>query len=90
MELVGRVLRAVPSGMSAMSSKARSARRLATLLSARSGVSVSVRYDRELRRYRVVWASGPDQAQMQTLAVTSVAAVPDFSVAELFWTRTPA
>ncbi|MBP2471261.1 hypothetical protein JOF53_000133 [Crossiella equi] len=73
-----------------MSSRARAARRLATLLSARAGVPVSVRYDRDLRRYRVVWASGPDQAQMQTLAVTSVASVPDFAVTDLFWTRTPA
>ncbi|SDM43534.1 hypothetical protein [Allokutzneria albata] len=69
------------------STRARSARRLASLLAVRTGVHVVVRYDRPLRRYRVVWTNGPDEARMRTVAMASATVVPDLDLGELLWHR---
>lgn len=70
-----------------MSKRARSARRLASLLTTKSGTDVGVHYNREVRRYRVVWTDGPDAAYMYGLAVSVADAVPELEVAELLWHR---
>ncbi|WP_344878774.1 hypothetical protein [Allokutzneria multivorans] len=70
-----------------MSTRARSARRLASLLAVRTGVHVVVRYDRLLRRYQVVWIDGPDEAQMRTVAMANATVVPDIDLGELLWHR---
>ncbi|WP_143261725.1 hypothetical protein [Allokutzneria sp. NRRL B-24872] len=70
-----------------MSTRARSARRLASLLAIRTGVHVVVRYDRPLRRYWVVWTDGPDEDQMRMVAMANAAVVPDLDLGELLWHR---
>jgi hypothetical protein len=70
-----------------MSKRARSARRLASLLTSKAGTYVRVYYDRQIRRYRVVWTNGPDAAQMFTLAIQSTHEVPELDVATLLWDR---
>ena len=70
-----------------MSKRARSARRLASLLTSKSGTYVRVYYDRQIRRYRVVWTNGPDAAQMFTYAVQAAGDVPELDVATLLWDR---
>lgn len=70
-----------------MSKRARSARRLASLLTSKSGTYVRVYYDRQIRRYRVVWTNGPDAAQMFTFAVQAAGEVPELDVATLLWDR---
>ena len=73
--------------MITVNTRARSARRLASLLAARTGVHVLVRYDRPLRRYRVVWTNGPDEARMRTVAMSNATVVPDLDLGELLWHR---
>ncbi|MET0135103.1 MAG: hypothetical protein ABW215_16100 [Kibdelosporangium sp.] len=70
-----------------MSKRARSARRLASRLTSKSGTFVRVYYDRQIRRYRVVWTNGPDAAQMFTFAIQSRDEVPELDVATLLWDR---
>ncbi|MET0233332.1 MAG: hypothetical protein ABW224_01705 [Kibdelosporangium sp.] len=70
-----------------MSKRARSARRLASMLTSKSGTYVRVYYDRQIRRYRVVWTNGPDAAQMFTFAVQAAGEVPELDVATLLWDR---
>ncbi len=70
-----------------MSKRARDIRRLASLLTGKSGTSVRIYYDRALRRYRVVWTNGPDVAQMYTLAIGCVDGALDVDVAALLWDR---
>lgn len=70
-----------------MSKRARSARRLAGLLTRTAGTHVRVCYDREIRRYRVVWSNGPDAAQMYAFAVQKAGEVPELDVAALLWDR---
>jgi hypothetical protein len=70
-----------------MSKRARSARRLASLLTSNSGTYVRIYYDRQIRRYRVVWTNGPDAAQMFTYAVQSAREVPELDISTLLWDR---
>ncbi|MBP2323333.1 hypothetical protein JOF56_003718 [Kibdelosporangium banguiense] len=70
-----------------MSKRARGARRLASLLTAASHTYVRVYYDRQIRRYRVVWTNGPDASQMFTLAVQASEEVPDLDISTLLWDR---
>jgi hypothetical protein len=70
-----------------MSKRARSARRLASLLSAKSGTDVTVHYDRRVHRYRVVWTDGPNAAQMYGLAASAADSVPELDVFDLLWHR---
>jgi hypothetical protein len=70
-----------------MSKRARSARRLASLLTSKSGTFVRIYYDRQIRRYRVVWTNGPDAAQMFTFAVQSADEVPELDIPNLLWDR---
>jgi len=70
-----------------MSKRARSARRLASLLTSKSGTFVRIYYDRQIRRYRVGWTNGPDAAQMFTFAVTAAREVPELDVSTLLWDR---
>lgn len=70
-----------------MSKRARSARRLASLLTSHSGTFVRIYYDRQIRRYRVVWTNGPDAAQMFTLAVQARDEVPELDISTLLWDR---
>jgi hypothetical protein len=70
-----------------MSKRARSARRLASLLTSKSGTFVRIYYDRQIRRYRVVWTNGPDAAQMFTLAIQASGEVPELDVSTLLWDR---
>jgi hypothetical protein len=70
-----------------MSKRARSARRLASLLTSNSGTFVRIYYDRQIRRYRVVWTNGPDAAQMFTHAMQARDEVPELDVTTLLWDR---
>jgi hypothetical protein len=70
-----------------MSRRARDIRRLAGVLTSKSGTLVRIYYDRALRRYRVVWTNGPDVAQMYTLAIQCVDGALDVDVATLLWDR---
>jgi hypothetical protein len=70
-----------------MSKRARSARRLASLLTSKSGTYVRVYYDRQIRRYRVVWTNGPDAAQMFTFAVQASTEVRELDISTLLWDR---
>ncbi|MFC5100535.1 hypothetical protein [Kibdelosporangium philippinense] len=70
-----------------MSVRARSARRLASLLTRASGVHVEVRYERELRVYRVVWTGGPETAGMSQCVAAHAKSVPELDVTELRWCR---
>ncbi|MFC5102237.1 hypothetical protein [Kibdelosporangium philippinense] len=62
-----------------MSERARGARRLAGLLSRASGVHVEVRYERDLRAYRVVWTAGPEEPDMYTQAAAHIESSPYLS-----------
>jgi hypothetical protein len=70
-----------------MTKRARDIRRLAGLLTTKSGTSVRIYYDRAVRRYRVVWTDGPDVAQMFTLAITCANTDLDVDVPTLLWHR---
>lgn len=70
-----------------MSLRDRGVQRLATLLTSKSGSSVRIFYDRQVRRYRVVWTNGPDTAQMYTLAVRSASEVSKLDLSALLWDR---
>ncbi|TCO43757.1 hypothetical protein [Actinocrispum wychmicini] len=70
-----------------MSKRARGARRLASLLTTESGTYVRIYYDRQIRRYRVVWAKGPEVAQMFTYARDFRSEVPDVDISTLLWDR---
>ncbi|HEV2782331.1 MAG TPA: hypothetical protein VGX25_23310 [Actinophytocola sp.] len=70
-----------------MSKHARSARRLASLLTGVSGTVVRIYYDRGLHRHRVVWTNGPDVAQMYTLAMRHAGAIPGLDLTTLLWDR---
>ncbi|MGO1050378.1 hypothetical protein [Crossiella sp. CA198] len=70
-----------------MSRRARSARRLATLLTQKSGTFVRISYDRDTRQYRVVWAKGPDVRQLRATATACADRVPDLDVYALRWER---
>jgi hypothetical protein len=70
-----------------MTLRARGARQLASLLTRSSGTSVRIYYDREIRRYRVVWTNGPDAGQMYTLAARYAQEVPHLDPSTLLWDR---
>lgn len=70
-----------------MSRRARSARRLASLLASEFGTHVRVYYDRQTRRYRVVWTDGPEAAHMFTYAVHSQGQIPELDISTLLWDR---
>jgi hypothetical protein len=70
-----------------MSKRARASRRLSSLLTSKSGSYVRVYYDRETRRYRVVWTDGPDVAQMHTYAVQAAGEILALDIATLLWDR---
>ncbi|WHT15622.1 hypothetical protein N8J89_20975 [Crossiella sp. CA-258035] len=70
-----------------MSLRARHARRLASLLTARTGAYVLVRYDRTAGRYQVQWSGGPDRESMRELATEYAEEVAELDVAELVWLR---
>lgn len=70
-----------------MTLRARGARQLASLLTRSSGTYVRIYYDREIRRYRVVWTNGPDVGQMYTLAVRCAQDVPNLDPSTLLWDR---
>jgi hypothetical protein len=70
-----------------MSKRARSSRRLASLLTTGSGNFVRIYYDRQIRRYRVVWEDGLDVPQMFALALKNRGEVSDFDITTLLWDR---
>jgi hypothetical protein len=70
-----------------MSLRDRAVQRLASLLTSKSGATVRVFYDRQVRRYRVVWTNGPDTAQMYTLAVRFLPEVSKVDPSTLLWDR---
>ncbi|GAA2779734.1 hypothetical protein [Crossiella cryophila] len=70
-----------------MSLRARHARRLASLLTARTGAYVLVRYDRSAARYQVQWSGGPDREAMRELAAEYTEEVAELELAELIWLR---
>lgn len=70
-----------------MSVRARKSRLLASKLTAKSGTYVRVYYDRKIRRYRVVWTSGPNVEEMFTLASGVAPEVPEMNIGELLWDR---
>jgi hypothetical protein len=70
-----------------MSLRDRAVRRLAALLTSKSGSFVRIFYDREVRRYRVVWTNGPDTAQMYTIAVRHTPPVSKVDLSALLWDR---
>jgi hypothetical protein len=72
----------------AMSSRARQARRLASILIKASGVHTSVQYDRADGRYTVHWQGGPSAETMRELAAQNAPQVPLLSVDALLWVRT--
>jgi hypothetical protein len=65
----------------------RSARRLATRLSAATGAWVIVRYDRAARGYRVIWTGGPTSQAMRALAAQYAADISELDLAQLAWDR---
>jgi hypothetical protein len=71
-----------------MSSRARQARRLATILIRASGVHTRVQYDRTGQRYTVHWEGGPTAHGMQNLAAQNAAEVPLLNIHDLVWVRT--
>src|SRR4051812_428098 len=70
-----------------MSNRARSSRRLASLLTASSGTFVRIYYDRKSRRYRVVWEDGFDVPQMFNLALANRSEVADLDITTMLWDR---
>jgi hypothetical protein len=72
-----------------MSKRARSARRLASLLAVSSQTFVRVYYDRQVRRYRVVWDRGPEVAEMHGYAVKAQkdGEVLELDISKLLWDR---
>jgi hypothetical protein len=70
-----------------MSRRKRSAQQLASLLTRKSGALVRVYYDSDIRLHRVVWANGPDVAQMYTLALRWASTLPELDLATLQWDR---
>jgi hypothetical protein len=70
-----------------MSRRKRSAQQLASLLTRKAGVLVRVYYDSNTREHRVVWANGPDVAQMYTLALRWASTLPELDLAALVWDR---
>lgn len=70
-----------------MSKRARASRRLASLLTSATGAYVRIYYDRQIRRYRVVWTNGPNVADMHMLAVGKSSEVPEVDIADLLWDR---
>jgi len=70
-----------------MSKRARASRRLSSLLTSKARTYVRVYYDRQIRRYRVVWTDGPDVARMHAYAVAESSQVPDLDIATLLWDR---
>jgi hypothetical protein len=75
-----------PKGF-AMGQRARRARQLASLLTGMSGTKVTIIYDREAHRHRVIWTKGPDVAQMYTLAMRHASTVPGLDLSKLLWDR---
>jgi hypothetical protein len=73
-----------------MSARARSARRLASLLTAAAGVHVIVQYQRDRKRYRVVWEGGPGVDAMRGLASEHLDQVSTLEVSWLDWSRAAA
>lgn len=72
-----------------MSHRARSARRLASVLKAKSRAKwVEVRYHPEHRCYGVHWEGGPTVAEMCRLVAAHDDEIPDIPVASLVWLRT--
>jgi hypothetical protein len=70
-----------------VSRRARSARRLASILTTRAGVYVRVAYDRKVRRYDVKWTGGPDATVLYAAAVENADQVPELDVHMLVWRR---
>jgi hypothetical protein len=72
-----------------MSRRARASRRLASLLTAKAGTYVRIYYDRQTRRYRVVWTDGPAVVQMHAFAVeqSRVEDLPGLDISALLWHR---
>ena len=71
-----------------MSSRARSARRLASILTHATGVDVHVQYYQQSRVYGVQWAGGPARAEMQQLATAHADDVPELHIPSLVWLHT--
>ena len=71
-----------------MSSRARQARRLATLLLKASGVHTRVQYDRAEGRYTVHWQDGPTAETMREFAAQNATEVPLLDIDVLRWLRT--
>jgi hypothetical protein len=70
-----------------MSVRARSARRLASRLTAAAGVHVIVQYQRDRKRYRVVWEDGPAVDAMRDLASRHHDQVTPLEMSSLDWSR---
>jgi hypothetical protein len=70
-----------------LSKRARASRRLSSLLTRKSGIYVRVYYDRQIRRYRVVWTDGPNVAQMYAYAVAESGLMPELDITTLLWDR---
>ncbi|TCO47337.1 hypothetical protein [Actinocrispum wychmicini] len=70
-----------------MSKRARNARRLASMLGNKFSIFVRIYYDRQIRRYRVVWTNGPEAEELFLYAVESRDEVPELDVATLLWDR---
>lgn len=70
-----------------MSLRARHARRLASLLTARTGAYVLVRYDRSIQRYQVQWSGGPDREAMRELATEFSDEVGELDLDTMIWLR---
>jgi hypothetical protein len=71
-----------------VSSRARSARRLASILTRTAGVHTRVQYDRIGARYAVHWEGGPSTTEMQKLADEHDDDVPELDLKRLVWLRT--
>ena len=70
-----------------MSRRKRSAQQLAGLLSRKSGATVKIYYDDDIRLHRVVWTNGPDVAEMYNLALRWASTLPELDIANLLWDR---
>ena len=70
-----------------MSARARSARRLASLLADDAHAHVSVQYDRNIRRYVVVWAGGADEQVVREAARSHADTFPLLDIDEFMWRR---
>jgi hypothetical protein len=71
-----------------MSSRARSARRLATLLAKYAGVHVFARYARDIDRYVIEWIGGPSVDRMRGETLTHTGQFPELDLETLVWRRT--